>query len=214
VFVGRLSSEKGIDVLLRAWQRPPAGLRLKVIGDGPLLDLVREASFQSDAIECLGQQPFARVLDLIANAACLLQPSICYENFPRTIVEAFALGTPVIASRLGAMAEIVRDGQTGLLFEPNDPADLARQVERFAAWPDPGELRRAARAEYLAHYTPERNYQQLMAIYEQAIAARRAGGDVEAPSTETPPTRAPLESRGEALAQAAAISSSESRSCT
>lgn len=104
-------------------------------------------------------------------AAYLVAPSICYENFPRTIVEAFACGLPVIASRLGAMAEIVRDGETGLLFEAGNADDLARKM----AWAEtnPAALRAmgtSARREYEAKYTPAENYRQLMAIYADAIA--------------------------------------------
>jgi glycosyltransferase involved in cell wall biosynthesis len=99
-------------------------------------------------------------------------PSIWYENFPRTLVEAFACGLPVIASRLGAMAELVRDGCTGLLFEPGDAADLAAKLrwarDNAVAMRRMGEN---ARAEYEAKYTPEKNYQQLMTIYQDAIGA-------------------------------------------
>jgi glycosyltransferase involved in cell wall biosynthesis len=107
----------------------------------------------------------------MGSAQYMVLPSICYENSPRTIVEAFASGLPVIASRLGALPDIVQEGVTGLLFNPGDAADLAAKI----AWAQshPQEMKRmgrAARAEYEATYTPERNYQMLMDIYEDAIA--------------------------------------------
>jgi len=85
-------------------------------------------------------------------------------------LEAFACGLPVIASRLGAMAEIVEDGRTGLLFRPGDPEDLAAKVEW--AWSHPKELREMgseARKEYERKYTAEQNYRRLMEIYQKAI---------------------------------------------
>ena len=93
------------------------------------------------------------------NAAFVVVPSRVYETFGRVAVEAFACGTPVIASRLGALAEIVADGRTGLHFTPGDAADLAAKVAW--AWAHPEEMAamgRRARAEYEARYTPERNY--------------------------------------------------------
>jgi Glycosyltransferase len=106
-------------------------------------------------------------------ASFLVFPAECYENFPMTIAEAFACGLPVLASRLGAMAELVEDGQIGLLFEPGNPEDLAARVAW--AWTHPEEMRRmgkAARQEFEEKYTAEKNYQMLMQIYERARAQR------------------------------------------
>jgi glycosyltransferase involved in cell wall biosynthesis len=111
------------------------------------------------------------------SARFLVFPSQCYEAFPVTIAEAYSCGLPVIAPRLGAMAEIVEDGRTGLHFSPGDPEDLAAKVEW--AWTHAAEMEemgRAARAEYEAKYTPERNYKILMDIYEQAICTSRSVG--------------------------------------
>ena len=108
-------------------------------------------------------------------ARCLVFTSEWYENFPVTIVEAFARGVPVICSRLGAMEEIVADGRTGLHFTPGKAGDLAAKVEW--AWTHPEEMAamgRAARAEYEAKYTAERNYAMLIEIYQRAIATHRA----------------------------------------
>jgi glycosyltransferase involved in cell wall biosynthesis len=109
---------------------------------------------------------------------CVLIPSIWYETFGRTAVEAYSVGTPVIASRIGALAEIVDIGRTGFLCEPDDPAGLARAMTWFTQnQPAMPEMRLQARLEYLAKYTPERNYNLLMPIYERAIAeARTARG--------------------------------------
>jgi len=100
-------------------------------------------------------------------------PSQLYENLPLTIIEAFACGVPVVASTLGAMAEIVEEGRTGLFFEPGNPDDLARAVK--FGWEQPEFMRRLgtqARSEYETKYTAAANYRQLMEIYQQVIAKR------------------------------------------
>lgn len=179
IFVGRLVPEKGIATLLSAWSRLRGGQRLKIVGDGPMADEVRAAAAADDSIEWMGRRSLDEVLVLVGDAACLVMPSIWYETFGRTIIEAFARGTPVIASRLGAMAELVRDGETGLLAEPGNAIDLAATIDRFfeqrAAWPS---MRVAARQQFEAKYTAESNYPQLMAIYERAAIATRAAGAV------------------------------------
>lgn len=169
LFVGRLSSEKGASVLARAAAtRQPAVI--DVIGTGP-----EQASLEAaPGIRLLGWQDLEAIYARMREAAYLVVPSICYENFPRTIVEAFACGAPVVASRLGAMAEIVRDGETGLLFEAGNADDLARKLTWAEANPAAmREMGANARREHQEKYTPEVNYRQLMTIYADAIAAAR-----------------------------------------
>jgi glycosyltransferase involved in cell wall biosynthesis len=178
VFVGRLSPEKGLATLLSAWKSLGGQVPLKVVGDGPLAATVREAAAAGIGIEWLGRRPIPEVYSLIGEAMFLVLPSHCYETFGRTIVEAFAKGTPVVAPCLGAMAELVAHGQTGFHFQPGDPLDLAAMVRRLlsTAPPERARLRLAARHEYEQKYTAEPNYRALMAIYEQALdcQARRA----------------------------------------
>ena len=103
-------------------------------------------------------------------ARFLIFPSEWYEGFPLTIVEAFASGLTVIASNIGAMREIVKDGSTGLHFEAGNPADLAAKVKW--AWgheSDVNSMGIAARASYTNFYSPERNYEMLMEIYERVL---------------------------------------------
>ncbi|MBB5234092.1 glycosyltransferase family 4 protein [Deinococcus budaensis] len=175
LFVGRLSPEKGTATLLRAWERLGQRLPLRIVGDGPLAPQVAEAAQRQGGVEWLGRQPPARVLELMRGAALLAFPSECYENFPMTLVEAFASGLPVVASDLGAMPGIVEHGHTGRLFRPGDPADLAAQVEWLLAHPaEHAAMRRAARREYETHYTEERNVELLLGLYRQARARRQA----------------------------------------
>jgi glycosyltransferase involved in cell wall biosynthesis len=106
----------------------------------------------------------------MGEARMLVLPSEWYEVLPRVVIEAFARGTPILAAKLGATAELVEDGRTGLHFRPGDPQDLAARVDWLLT--HSGELRRMrdeARAEYLAKYTAERNYELLMGIYARAV---------------------------------------------
>jgi glycosyltransferase involved in cell wall biosynthesis len=169
LFVGRLSTEKGIATLPEAMQQIPSA-KLRVAGDGPEAALLEGV----EGVSRLGSLAGDAVREEMTRAMALVVPSIWYENFPRTIVEAFACGLPVIASRIGALAEIVEEGKTGLLFEPGNPRDLAEKMTW--ALDNPAEMRRMgdnARSIYEEKYTPERNYEQLMAIYKEAIAAKQ-----------------------------------------
>ena len=165
LFVGRLSPEKGIDVLARAASEI-SGLQLRVAGTGP----AEYALNGVPGVERLGALAEARVREEMSGAVALVLPSIWYENFPRTLVEAFACGLPVIASRIGALAELVEDGVTGLLFTSGDPLDLASKIRWAQASPDKmAAMGRTARTRFEGKYTPQRNYAQLLEIYSTAI---------------------------------------------
>ncbi len=179
VFVGRLSTEKGLRTLLDTWDRLDGEIPLRIVGDGPLraeLEL-RKARRGLAGLGFLGWLSRGQTLAAMKGSRFLVFPSEWYECFPATLVEAFACGVPVIASRLGAMQEIVQDGKTGLHFTAGDSDDLAAKVEW--AWSHPKELDqmgRAARAEYQAKYTAERNYRMLMEIYQ---GVRRVGSELK-----------------------------------
>jgi len=170
LFVGRLSAEKGIWTLLSGW-RLLKDVSLKIVGDGLLMARIKKQVEQEGlAIEILGWRPRGEVFSLMKQASLLVFPSEWYEGFPMTIAEAFAAGLPVVASRLGAMAEIVDEGRAGLLFEPANPVDLVTKVEY--AWVHPreaGKMGREARRKYEEKYTAEKNYEILMQIYKQVI---------------------------------------------
>lgn len=171
LFVGRLSPEKGLKTLLAAWKQLNGQVPLKILGDGPQAAEVQQATKHIPGIEWLGQRNRAEVYTCMDEAAFLIFPSTWYEGFPMVLAEAFAKGLPVISSELGSQGSIVENGRTGLHFRPGDPEDLAAKVEW--AWTHPREMRdmgQAARAEYEAKYTAERNYHMLMEIYERAIA--------------------------------------------
>lgn len=167
LFVGRISPEKGVRTLVQAWQKLKE-VPLKVVGDGPLMGEMQRA--RSEGLEILGWRSRDEVVALMKGARFLVFPSEWYETFGMTMVEAFACGIPVIASRLGAMTEIVEDGRTGLHFNPNDAEDLAAKVRWAWAHPDTmREMGREARQKYEQKYAAERNYQMLMEIYKTAM---------------------------------------------
>ena len=170
LFVGRLSTNKGIDVLMRAWQSLGARLPLKIVGDGPLAERVQHLSAIGDAIDYLGRQPRERVLSLMREATVLVFPSVWYEGFPMTIVEAYAAGLPVVASNLGSMASIVRHGSTGLHFTAGDADDLASKIRWLCDNPSVlPTFRTNARLEYTGNYSASQNYTQLMRIYNSVM---------------------------------------------
>jgi glycosyltransferase involved in cell wall biosynthesis len=174
LFVGRLAPEKGTGTMLAAWERLGTRIPLKVVGDGPLRDRVVEAAARRSNVEWLGHRPVEEVHALMGKADMLVFPSEWYETFGRVAVEAFATGTPVIAADIGAVAELVEHGRTGLEFRPGDPEDLVTQVEW--ALSHPAELRRMrdeVRAEFEAKYTAERNYRALIEIYEAALERKK-----------------------------------------
>jgi len=169
LFVGRLSPEKGISTMLAAWQTLGSQIPLKIVGDGPLADEVATAESQIPGVEWLGRQPQEEVQKLMQNARMLVFPSVWYEGFPMVIVEAYAVGLPVVASNLGSLSSLVDPGRTGIHFRPGDPEDLAAQVEWAVTHPEKlGQMGREARREFEANYTAEANYRRLIEIYELA----------------------------------------------
>ncbi|NJO58661.1 MAG: glycosyltransferase family 4 protein [Richelia sp. RM2_1_2] len=172
LFVGRLSVEKGLDTLLAAWEQLTEQMPLKIVGDGPLAPQVESAVKRLPSVEWLGRRPMSEVHELMGKAAFLVFPSKWYETFGRVAVEAFAKGTPVIAANIGAIAELVDSGRTGLHFRPGDAQDLAVQVQKVLNnRPMLTQMRTEARAEFEAKYTAKQNYQKLIEIYCKAQAA-------------------------------------------
>ncbi len=169
LFVGRLSQEKGIETLLEAWRGLDVPLR--IAGDGPLEAECREAGRANPSIEYLGRVENPRVVEEMKHARFLIFPSLWYEGFPMTIIEAFACGLPVLGSRLGAMAEVIEEGRNGWLFDAGVPESLRARVEELSS--QPRAVREAgieARRDYEERYTPEVGLTRLLEIYEIALS--------------------------------------------
>jgi len=167
LFIGRLSPEKGLETLARAMQQLP-GVRIDVYGKGPLQTVVE----QSDGLDYRGFENGKSLQQRVAKAVFLVMPSTGIESFGLAAIEAFASGTPVIASRQGGLREIVEHRHNGLLVAPGDAEDLAWAINYAVTHPD--DIRRMgmnAYQSYLAHYTPERNYATLMRIYDEALSS-------------------------------------------
>ena len=175
LYVGRLSPEKGIATMLEAWKAAENPMPLKVVGQGPLTELVAAAAHAGGNIEYLGGRQLPEVLELMRGAEFLVFPSEWYETMGRTIMEAFAVGTPVVASNLGPMATMVVPEKTGLLFTPGSVAELRGRIEWCARNPDQVRAwRQNARAAFEASYTGAANVRQLLTIYAKAQQDRRS----------------------------------------
>ena len=169
LFLGRLSLEKGVATLLAAW-REDLG-RLVVVGDGPEGPRLRRLA--PSGVEFVGTVPPEDARRFVADARAVLVPSIWYEAFPRVVVEAYAAGVPVVASRIGALPEVVEDGVTGLLVEPGDPASWAAAVERLCDDRLSEGLGEGAYRAWAVRYTPEANLKQLEEIYTVACTSHQ-----------------------------------------
>lgn len=176
VFVGRLSSEKGIATLLRAWRASGTPYPLRIIGDGPLRSRLEGECEQLglNQVRFEGYRDRRSALEAIQNSRFLVFPSECYENCPMTIIEAFGCAVPVIAARLGAAEEMIEDWRTGRLFEPGNADQLAEILNWAFANPHMTDwMGQNARVEYELRYEPARNLRDLERIYERAIALRK-----------------------------------------
>jgi glycosyltransferase involved in cell wall biosynthesis len=171
IYFGRLSTEKGLRTLLEAAVRTPR-TRVMIAGDGPqrqdLENLRLKLGCQN--VDFLGYVERARLPVMVREAMCVVMPSICFENFPYAILEAFALGKPVVASRIGGMPEMVKVGETGLLFEPGDALALSRHIEYLEGNPSEAErMGRRARQVAETEYSPDSHYAGIVAAYERVM---------------------------------------------
>jgi glycosyltransferase involved in cell wall biosynthesis len=168
LFVGRLSEEKGVRTLVEAWHG--IDYPLSIVGDGPLKAELRKHSPSN--ITFHGSLMRTECLGLMAKSAFLVFPSVCYEGFPLSLLESFSVGTPCIATDLGPRHEMVKNYYNGLLYPANDIVSLRDKVRILIENHELREMMgRNARDYYLAHYTPEINYKQLLDIYRTAIKA-------------------------------------------
>src|SRR5947209_2137444 len=168
LYVGRLAPEKGIATLLDAWDAAANPMPLKILGEGPLRDFVISRC-RTGHIEYVGGKPLPEALEMMRCADLLVFPSEWYETMGRTIIEAFAVGTPVLASNIGPPASMVVHGKTGFHFPAGDGVALRRQVEWCSRnLQEVQALRKNARAAFEEKYTGAANIEMLLAVYRKA----------------------------------------------
>jgi glycosyltransferase involved in cell wall biosynthesis len=166
LYLGRLSPEKGLDRLVGQWRDIPG--RLVVVGDGP--DRARLEAAAPNSVEFRGAVPPDQVGGYLARARALVLPSICYEGAPRTVVEAYAAGVPVIANRNGALPSVVSDGVTGLLVDPAGPGGWRDALARLGDDALSARLGEGAFAAWHSRYSPEQGLADLEAAYTAVMA--------------------------------------------
>lgn len=173
LFLGRLAPEKGLDTVLRAWARIPAAAHLDVVGSGPDEEVLRGAGGTDGRVRFLGQVEPDRIPGLLADARALLVPSRWYEAAPRTIVEAYASGVPVIASEIGALPDSVEHQRSGLLVPPEDEGAWASAVSSLLDDRASQRLGEGAHSRWQERYSPEVGLAELESCYRAAIEVRQ-----------------------------------------
>ncbi len=168
-FVGRLSPEKGIDTLLAAAALLPDIPFAAAGAFNSMPDLPNRLPIN---FRLRGHINGHTLSDFYNQSRCTILPSICLEGFPSSILESMIRGLPVIASRIGSIPEIVHDHETGLLFDPSNPTELADKIHLL--WNNPAlchRLGRTARQTALAEYNPEKYYTKLIKLYHRVIGS-------------------------------------------
>lgn len=167
LFLGRLSREKGVATMSKAYELSEKKLPLKVVGDGPLYEELKETC---PSIEFLGFQTGETLQTLIRRCSAVIVPSEWYENCSMSVLEALAYGKPVIGSRIGGIPEQVRDGIEGMLFEAANPEALADAMNMFTRDPQRAvELGINARKRLESKYSMTRHQQSLLDLYHDII---------------------------------------------
>lgn len=170
VFIGRLSIEKGIKTLLDAFLDRP-DYKLEIYGDGPLIEEVKNAANNSNNIQYRGFQNKEVLNQALASSQALIVPSIWFEGMPMTVLEAYAGGTPVIASKIGVLAEMIINGETGFHFAPGEVESLITILDKFSGLSDQSkqEISKNCIKEYNKKYTLENNIKSLEKIYTTVL---------------------------------------------
>lgn len=168
VFVGRLDKLKGIDLLLKAWEQIKDS-DLIICGTGPEEEACRESIKKKKLsnVHMKGLVSNSQAMEIIAESRALILPTQLYEGFPMTVVESFAVGTPIIGSNIGNVADLIKDGINGMKFTFNSSENLKDVVLRFNEL-DEKQLSANAYQTYIKNYSAEVNYRILIDIYANA----------------------------------------------
>jgi glycosyltransferase involved in cell wall biosynthesis len=169
IYAGRLAEEKGIHLLLETFKNNSR--KLIIVGDGPLKNIVESYAAENKNIIYRGKLSLDKIYELIANAKALIFPSKWHEPFGRTIVEAFAHGTPVIASSLGGIKEIIQHEHNGFLFNPFQKEDLLKTILHFESIKCNKTIRQNCYQSYRSHFLPDTNFTELINIYNKVLSS-------------------------------------------
>ena len=176
LFMGRVQSHKGIEVLIHAFRRTTdAGLRLHVAGTGPCVEACKTLAASDDRIRFYGFVSGEMRRSLLENADCMVLPSLWPDNYPVSIQEAFASGPVVIASMVGGIPEMVHDGVNGLLVQPGDEAGIVSAIERLRQSPELAARLRASAKETARLYDMRFHTDRLIDAYRQLLTSSRSG---------------------------------------
>jgi len=172
LFLGRITEEKGVGLLMRAWDRlgGALGVPLVIAGTGPMQDEVAVWANGRSDVSYVGLRNKAECRALTADAVAVVAPSTWLEAFGLVVVEAMAAGVPTVAAAHGAFPELVEDGVTGLLHQPNEAASLADRLREVVGDRN-REMGDAARVRYEKDFTPEVGLDRLISGYQAAIEA-------------------------------------------
>lgn len=169
LYLGRLTEEKGVRLLMDAWPSARPGVPLVIAGTGPMSDEVAAWAATRDDVQYLGLKSKTECQQLLAQAVAIVAPSVWLEAFGLVVVEAMAAGVPSVAPAHGAFPELIEHGLTGLLHEPGDAASLASALTALASPLRNRELGDAARVRYEKSFTPSAGLDRLLAGYRAAI---------------------------------------------
>jgi len=167
LYAGRLKREKGVDVLIKAMQNLP-NVELRIAGTGPQEQALKKSAEGLSNVKFLGQISKSEMASIYRQALTVIVPSRVWETFGLTVAEAMAFGKPVIAAKMGALPELVIEGQVGLLFESENSADLAEKIDFLVK--NTAQAKRmgeAGRKEVEVRLDPEKHVQKIMEIYER-----------------------------------------------
>ncbi|WP_122639135.1 glycosyltransferase family 4 protein [Romboutsia sp. Marseille-P6047] len=177
VYIGRLEDIKGINFLIEAWKEVNKKVNLYIIGDGPEKDRIKIFIEENklNNIKILGFMEREKAFDIIRKSIAVIVPSQCYEGFPMTIAESFALGVPIIGNNLGNVSSLIKNEYNGLLFEKNSMLSLKSKVEKLFYNKELNiELGNNAYSTFYKYYTDDKNYEALINIYKSLVGDNNA----------------------------------------
>lgn len=165
LYVGRLSSEKGILRFIELTTH--LDTPLVIVGDGPDREHILQLTSQKDGVRYIGFQSKDQIIDWMSRASALVVPSICLEGMPMAVLEAFSVGTPILANDLGGLKELVQEGKNGLRFDMTSTASIENTLSRWTLLPveEKKQVSRHCLESYQSYYNPKSYLHRIREIY-------------------------------------------------